>query len=144
MATRKKSNPNPPAEAPPAASKLDPGPSEALPEPTPAAPATEPSSPTMAGPTASKTVGSRTAAKDGARKPAQVKLSDRQREFLQRIHGAGEAGFEVGQKNDQRTIDALMDRKLIKRGAKNKESGRHRYLLSKTGLKHLPPPGTPS
>jgi hypothetical protein len=73
-----------------------------------------------------------------SRKAGPVKINDRQREFLTRIKGAGEAGYEVGKKAEQRTIDALVERKLVKRGAKNKESGNSRYLLTRTGEKHLP------
>lgn len=73
-------------------------------------------------------------------KAAPVKINDRQRDFLTRIKGAGETGYEVGAKVEQRTIDALIERKLVKRGAKNKENGRARYLLTKVGEKHLPPP----
>ena len=53
------------------------------------------------------------------------------------IHGTKEPGFLVGRKADQRTIDALMDRKLIKKGAKDRESGNFRYSVSKAGEKHL-------
>jgi hypothetical protein len=69
---------------------------------------------------------------------APVKLNDRQRDFLQKIHGAGAVGYQVGPKVEQRTIDALVERKLVKRGAKDKDSGSARYLLTKAGEKHLP------
>ena len=68
---------------------------------------------------------------------APVKLTERQLEFLKMIHGTKEPGFLVGRKADQRTIDALMDRKLIKKGAKDRESGNFRYSVSKAGEKHL-------
>ena len=44
------------------------------------------------------------------------------------------------------TLDALQDRKLIKRGAKHKESGSYHYLISSAGKKHVEsqPPGTSS
>src|SRR5262245_43439639 len=71
-------------------------------------------------------------------KPAPVKLNDRQREFLSRIKGTGETGYVVGPKAEQRTIDALIERKLVKKGAKNKETGQQPYLLTKAGEKHLP------
>lgn len=74
----------------------------------------------------------------GTRKAAPaIKINDRQREFLDRIHGAGETGYRIGQKGEQRTIDALIERKLVKRGAKDKESGTYSYALTKTGQKHL-------
>lgn len=68
---------------------------------------------------------------------APIKLNERQTEMLKRIQEKGETGYEIGQKTEQRTIDALMDRKLIKRGAKNKESGLYRYMLTKAGEKHM-------
>ena len=68
---------------------------------------------------------------------APVKLTERQLEFLKMIHGTKEPGFLVARKADQRTIDALMDRKLIKKGAKDRESGNFRYSVSKAGEKHL-------
>ncbi len=66
-----------------------------------------------------------------------VKLTERQLEFLKMIHGTKEPGFLVGRKADQRTIDALIDRKLIKKGAKDRESGNFRYSVSRAGEKHL-------
>jgi hypothetical protein len=91
------------------------------------------------------TAGTRTNPATGAaaRKPAARKLTDHQRDFLQKIHAAGEAGYEPT-KAEQRTIDALMDRKLVKRGAKSKETGKARFLLTKAGAKHLPPPAAPA
>jgi hypothetical protein len=53
------------------------------------------------------------------------------------IYGTKEPGFLVARKADQRTIDALMERKLIKKGAKDRESGNFRYSVSKAGEKHL-------
>src|SRR4051812_42971516 len=51
-----------------------------------------------------------------SRPSAPVKLSDRQKQVLQKIQAAGATGYEVGRKAEQRTLDALADRKLIKRG----------------------------
>src|SRR4051812_9011948 len=65
------------------------------------------------------------AAKKGA---APVKLNDKQRELLGKVKEAGEAGYAIGQKIEQRTINALQERKLIKRAAKNKETGNYHYL----------------
>jgi len=83
-----------------------------------------------------------TAATTGAakKKAAEVKLNDLQRDFLKKIHGAGEPGYRVGQKVEQRTIDALESRKLLKKGAKHKESGTYHYVLTKAGQKHLSAP----
>ena len=74
----------------------------------------------------------------GTKKAApSIKLNDRQRDFLGKIHGAGESGYRIGQKAEQRTIDALVERKLVKRGPKDKASGTYSYALTKTGQKHL-------
>jgi hypothetical protein len=83
-----------------------------------------------------------------AKKAPAVKLNERQRDFLKKIKDAGEAGYTIGQKAEQRTIDALIERKLVKRGAKNKETGQHSFSLTKSGEKHLaaaapaPPPSS--
>jgi hypothetical protein len=77
------------------------------------------------------------------KKAVPIKLNDRQREFLRKIKDAGTVGYEVAQKVEQRTIDALLERKLVKKGAKNKETGRSPYLLTKAGEKHLPAAPTP-
>ena len=72
-----------------------------------------------------------------AKKAGEIKLNDRQREFLKKIKDAGEPGYLIGQKIEQRTIDALVDRKLLKKGPKHKESGSFHYVLTKAGEKHL-------
>lgn len=77
-------------------------------------------------------------AKPAAKKAAPIKLTDNQVKFLQTIAAAGETGYEPRNKNEQRSIDALVTRKLLKKGAKNKETGNSRYLLTKAGTSHLP------
>jgi hypothetical protein len=77
-------------------------------------------------------------AKPDAKKAAPVKLTDNQVKFLQAIHASGETGYEPKNKNEQRSIDAMVTRKLLKKGAKNKESGNYRYLLTKAGTALLP------
>jgi hypothetical protein len=73
----------------------------------------------------------------GAKKGAAVvKLNDKQRELLGKVKEAGETGYAIGQKIEQRTINALQERKLIKRGTKNKDTGNYHYLLTKLGEKH--------
>lgn len=83
---------------------------------------------------APKTAGPKKAA------PAPVKLSPTQSELLKAIGGSGETGYLSQKKNEQRTIDALRERKLIKRGAKNKESGDFSYQVSAAGKKFLDTP----
>jgi hypothetical protein len=104
-------------------------------------PAAKKSAPKKAASTgASKTSKSATATK----KSTSIKLNDRQREYLQKVKAAGETGYEVGPSYEQRTIDALMERKLVKRGAKDKSSGKHRYALTKAGEKQLTTAPAPS
>ena len=71
------------------------------------------------------------------KKAGEVKLNDRQRDFLKKIKEAAEPGYLVGQKIEQRTIEALVNRKLLKKGPKHKESGSFHYVLTKAGEKHL-------
>ena len=76
------------------------------------------------------------AATKKASKPA-VKLNDRQSELLSKVRGAGETGYHFGQKTELRTLEALRERKLLKRGAKDKDKGTHPYTVTKAGEKHL-------
>ena len=79
---------------------------------------------------------------------AAIKLTSTQTDLLGRVHGAGESGYLSGKKGEQRTLDALQERKLIKRGAKHKESGNYHYQVSSSGKKHVdsnpPAPAAPS
>jgi len=78
------------------------------------------------------------------KKAVPIKLNDRQREFLKKIKDAVAGGYDLARKVEQRTIDALVEWKLVKKGAKNKETGKQPYLLTKAGEKHLPTaPSTP-
>ncbi len=67
---------------------------------------------------------------------APVKLTERQLEFLKQIKGAAE-GYMTAKKAEQKTLETLLDKKLIKKGAKDKASGNFRYTVSKAGEKHL-------
>src|SRR6185312_7644363 len=80
-----------------------------------------------------KTASARPSASKGA---APIKLTERQRDFLKTISSMKE-GYTAAKKAEQKTIDTLLDRKLIKRGAKDKQSGNYCYLVSKAGEKHL-------
>lgn len=68
---------------------------------------------------------------------APVKLSSAQSELLQRIGAADPAGYLSAKKAEQRSLEALAERKLVKKGAKDKASGSYRYLISSAGKKHL-------
>jgi hypothetical protein len=86
----------------------------------------------------------KTAAKAAARKKKAppVKLTDKQRDLLNTIHNAGEAGY--GSKAQQKRLDALHGKKLLKRGPKNKTTGVHHYTVTKAGQKHLRTPAVSS
>jgi hypothetical protein len=75
--------------------------------------------------------------KAASKEAAPIKLTDRQADFLKAISAKKEEGYTALKKAEQKTLDALLDRKLIKRGAKDKTSGSYCYLVSKAGEKHL-------
>jgi hypothetical protein len=79
------------------------------------------------------------APKKGVKKAgaAAPKLSSSQSDLLQRIGTAGDAGYRSEKKAEQRSIDSLQEKKLIKRGAKDKATGSYPYSLSNAGKKHL-------
>ncbi len=77
------------------------------------------------------------ATKVKAKKAAPVKLTDKQTEFLKSIHSAGEAGYKGDKKAEAKSLEALLGKKLIKRGAKDKASGHYSYSVSKAGHKHM-------
>ncbi len=89
---------------------------------------------------------SATPKKTAAQKAAPpVKLTASQSDLLKRIGEAPEPGYRIEKKAEQRTLDALQERKLIKKGSKHKESGNYHYLISSLGKKHLESQsGTPS
>jgi len=76
-------------------------------------------------------------------KGVPAKLNDRQREFLQKVKDAGAAGYGVARSIEQRTIDALAGRKMLKKGARNKETGKTPYFLTKAAANHLPAAAAP-
>ena len=98
----------------------------------------EPAAPTPAAAPASESK-SKVAPKKGAAKKAAapVKLSASQDELLKKIGGATDAGYTLEKKAEQRSIDSLLEKKLIKKGAKDKASGVIRYHISSSGKKHI-------
>ena len=107
-----------------------------------AAPKSKAGSPVVASDTAAKAETPKAAPKKAAaagpkKAAAPVKLTDRQLEFLKQIQGAAEGGYMTAKKAEQKTLDTLLDKKLIKKGAKDKASGNFRYTVSKAGEKHL-------
>ena len=87
-----------------------------------------------------------TATKTGTpkKKAAPVKLTDRQADFLKTIHSAGESGYKGDKKAEAKSLEALLGKKLIKRGAKDKASGHYSYSVSKAGHKHMSSGGSSS
>jgi hypothetical protein len=83
-----------------------------------------------------------TATKKSAKKAAPkkaaapVKLSDSQKKLLDAIHATKDEGY-IAKKGEAKTLDSLSNKKLIKRGAKDKTSGSYRYTVSKAGEKHI-------
>ena len=78
----------------------------------------------------------KTIKKAAPKKAAGLKLSELHTAFLKKIHGAGEHGYAAG-KGEDRTIDALGTRKLVKKGKKNATTGKHHHHLTKLGEKHM-------
>jgi hypothetical protein len=71
---------------------------------------------------------------------APIKLSASQGELLKKISEAPETGYAVAKKVEERSIESLLLKKLIKKGAKDKASGTLRYHISSAGKKHLSTP----
>jgi hypothetical protein len=69
--------------------------------------------------------------------PAPVKLSASQSELLKKIGGTSETGYTVDKKVEQRSVDSLLEKKLIKKGEKDKATGALRYHISSAGKKHI-------
>src|SRR5437870_5361349 len=57
------------------------------------------------------------APKGAAKKAPAVKLSDAQGRVLSSVHQAGETGY-LGNKAEAKTLDVLLQKKMIKRGRK--------------------------
>ena len=72
-----------------------------------------------------------------AKQAAPIKLTERQLELLKAISGTKETGYPNEKKAEQKMIDVLVDKKLVKKGAKDKQSGYIRYHVSKGGEKFL-------
>jgi hypothetical protein len=72
------------------------------------------------------------------KKAAPVKLTDKQRELLQKIQGAGELGYKP-EKAEGRGLNGLKEKKLVK-GVKNKDTSEVHAHLTKAGEKALAPP----
>jgi hypothetical protein len=82
-------------------------------------------------------------AKVKVKKPAPVKLTDKQLEFLKTVSAAGDAGFKEDKKSAT-GLAALLGKKLIKKGAKDKATGFYSYTVSSAGKKHLSTASAPT
>jgi histone H1/5 len=77
------------------------------------------------------------AKKAAPKKAAAPKLSSTQEQLLKSIAGAGESGYLPTKKAEQKTVEALMKHKLVKKGKKDTKTKTFHVLLSQTGKKHL-------
>jgi hypothetical protein len=133
MAVKKKtSSPSKPAASPKAAPKKS-APKKSAPKKS------APKKSTMPAEAKSKPAG---APKGVAKKAPAIKLSDAQVRVLSAVSQTNEAGY-VGTKAEGRILEALLKKKLIKKG-KKEAGGASRYLVTKAGVKHVPPPPAPS
>jgi nucleoid-associated protein YgaU len=69
---------------------------------------------------------------------APVKITDKQKELLTKIQGAGELGYKP-EKAEGRGLNSLKEKKLVK-GVRNKDTKEVHALLTKAGEKALAPP----
>jgi len=127
MAVKKKtSSPSKPAASPKAAPKKS-APKKSAPKKS------APKKSTMPADAKSKPAG---APKGAVKKAPAIKLSDAQTRVLSAVSLTNEAGY-VGTKAESRVLDALLKKKLIKKG-KKEAGGSSRFLVTKAGAKHVP------
>lgn len=130
--TKKKEESAKPAKAKDTATKK-PTKKAAAPKAEPVAASTTPTPAAESAPAPKKAAAKKAAAKKAA--PA-IKLSASQGDLLKKIGGTAEAGYLMEKKAELRSIESLLDKKLIKKGAKDKASGKIRYHISSAGKKH--------
>ncbi len=82
------------------------------------------------------------AKKVAVKKAPAAKLTDAQGRVLSAVLGAKDAGY-VGTKSEGQTLEALLKKKLIKKG-KKEAGGSYRFLATKAGAKHVPAPAPAS
>src|SRR5262245_19003577 len=58
--------------------------------------------------------------KPAAKKAAPVKLTERQHDLLRNVHAKKEEGHPAENKAGAKSLEQLKDKKLVKKGAKNK------------------------
>lgn len=83
-------------------------------------------------------------AKKTTTKKAAPKVTAKQRDTLVKVQGAGSTGYFAEKKTEENSLKALVEKKLLKKGPKDKEKKASPYVLSKTGEKVLasPPPAS--
>jgi hypothetical protein len=72
-----------------------------------------------------------------SKKSAPARLTASQQRTLKKIALSGQGGYLTSHKAELRTLNALRERKLIKRVASPGHPGRYRYLFTAKGLKQL-------
>lgn len=73
--------------------------------------------------------------KASAKKAGGIRLNDKQSSLLSKVGGAGEGGYHA-EKGEAATLTALQGRKLVKRGKKDKATGKTPFHITKAGSKH--------
>lgn len=76
------------------------------------------------------------APKKAVKKATAIKITEKQRDLLQKVAGAGATGY-TAEKAEGRALDGLKVKKLLKSGAKDKATGKAPYLVTKAGEKAL-------
>jgi hypothetical protein len=76
--------------------------------------------------------------KAALKKAPGVKLTDPQKKFLETVAATKDAGI-VGTKGTAKILGTLLEKKLVKKGKKEKD-GHFRYHITKLGSKHSPAP----
>jgi len=75
--------------------------------------------------------------KAAPKKAAAPKLSPTQSTLLEKIAGLSETGYLAESKPDQKTVDALLKHRLVKKGKKDEKTKNFFVLISQTGRKYL-------
>jgi endonuclease III len=93
-----------------------------------------------------KAAGATAKKKAAPKKAAGPKLSEPQSVLLKKVADHGDpAGYVAAKKPENKSLEALLKHKLVKKGKKH-TSGNYHYTISKAGQKHLatsPAPASP-
>jgi hypothetical protein len=106
-----------------------------------AKPAVKKAAPKKAAPKKADAKAPKAGAKKAAPKKAPgVKLTEPQKKFLETVAAKKEEGL-VGTKGTAKILGTLLEKKLVKKGKKEKD-GHFRFHITKLGSKHSPAPGS--